>query len=173
MLTAFLMTQENAFFLFDIRADTRPTQYNTIQYNTIQSFPFLEKTCPDRWLLSWCFSDWLLSPPLDVYHADKISARTIHDCSDSFLTFWPPPMTYDILDSWFRGHQRFMTFDTTDYLILMTVESRLWPEYKQKWSHPDSNWGPKNQNLICCPYTMEPFRQDDTPVYLCSFWLFP
>ena len=26
----------------------------------------------------------------------------------------------------------------------------------KKWFHPDSNWGPENQNLICCPYTMEP-----------------
>ena len=26
----------------------------------------------------------------------------------------------------------------------------------KKWSHPDSNWGPENQNLICCPYTMRP-----------------
>ena len=27
---------------------------------------------------------------------------------------------------------------------------------QKKWFHPDSNWGPENQNLICCPYTMEP-----------------
>ena len=26
----------------------------------------------------------------------------------------------------------------------------------KKWSHPDSNWGPENQNLICCPYTIGP-----------------
>ena len=84
------------------------------------------------------------------------------------MTIWPPPMTYDILDTRFRGHLRFLIIDTPDFLILMTVESPHWPEYKQKWSHPDSNWGPKNQNLICCPYTMEPFRLDDSTVYLCS-----
>ena len=27
----------------------------------------------------------------------------------------------------------------------------------KKWSYPDSNWGPENQNLICCPYTIGPF----------------
>ena len=39
---------------------------------------------------------------------------------------------------------------------------------QKKWFHPDSNWGPENQNLICCPYTME-------PLYDCalSSFLFP
>ena len=30
-------------------------------------------------------------------------------------------------------------------------------EKAKRWFHPESNWGPKNQNLVCCPYTMEPF----------------
>ena len=89
------------------------------------------------------------------------------------MTIWPPPLTSDIHDSRWRGHLILMTFDSTPFLFLMPLHSPSWPHYKQKWSHPDSNWGPKNQNLICCPYTMEPFRLDDTTVYLCSLWLFP
>ena len=30
---------------------------------------------------------------------------------------------------------------------------------EKKWFHPESNWGPENQNLICCPYTMEPLTK--------------
>ena len=66
-----------------------------------------------------------------------------------------------------------MTFETTAFLFLKTLHSPIRPEYKQKWSHPDSNWGPKNQNLICCPYTMEPFTLEYNLVYLCTLMTFP
>ena len=29
--------------------------------------------------------------------------------------------------------------------------------FKKRWSHPGLNWGPKNQNLTCYHYTMEPY----------------
>ena len=40
----------------------------------------------------------------------------------------------------------------------------------KKWFHPDSNWGPENQNLICCPYTMEPFYTTFLSLYLFPMW---
>ena len=40
----------------------------------------------------------------------------------------------------------------------------------KKWFHPDSNWGPENQNLICCPYTMEPFYTTFISLYLFPMW---
>ena len=104
-----------------------------------------------------------------MYHDDKIRVRRLHDQTTSWL--------FD-LHQWHNNtltrHSdlNLMTFDTPDFLIPPTLESPLWPEYKQKWSHPDSNWGPKNQNLICCPYTMEPFTVQSDAVYLCHRWLF-
>ena len=89
------------------------------------------------------------------------------------MSIWRPPMTYEHRDTLYQAHTKLMTFDTRDFLFLMTVESALWPEYKQKWSHPDSNWGPKNQNLICCPYTMEPFTMDSSEHFWCPWGLFP
>ena len=45
----------------------------------------------------------------------------------------------------------------------------------KKWFHPDSNWGPENQNLICCPYTMGPLsilypHLDDIALHLYFFF---
>ena len=38
-------------------------------------------------------------------------------------------------------------------------EEKKGSRVRKKWFHPESNWGPENQNLICCPYTMEPLTK--------------
>ena len=45
-------------------------------------------------------------------------------------------------------------------------EGRKDVDEEKKWFHPESNWGPENQNLICCPYTMEPLTKKTLSGYL-------
>ena len=71
--------------------------------------------------------------------------------SDVITNYTMKPSCHSVGIEWSRGRK-------CSGVCVSCVCVRKKDAWGKKWFHPESNWGPKNQNLICCPYTMEPFR---------------
>ena len=117
-------------------------------FSVFCSFPVSSFPCPFPYSLVPIFFPFFLSS----------SAVSTFFFLLSWLTTWPSGLRRVT-----RNHFSSGGVGSNPAVVVFCLPApfylRLSPYWAlKKWSHPDSNWGPENQNLICCPYTMGPFN---------------